>query len=158
MDSGKKNSIKIVTKNRKAFHDYNILETIEAGMVLTGTEVKSLRAGRCNLKDSYARIKNGEVWLIGMHISPYENAGYAFHDPFRERKLLLHKDEIRRLWRKVQEKGITLIPLKVYFKNGKAKVELGLATGKRKYDKRADIARRDQERELKRLEKHYRIK
>ena len=158
MDSGKKNSIKIVTKNRKAFHDYNILETIEAGMVLTGTEVKSLRAGRCNLKDSYARIKNGEVWLIGMHISPYENAGYATHDPFRERKLLLHKDEIRRLWRKVQEKGITLIPLKVYFKNGKAKVELGLATGKRKYDKRADIARRDQERELKRLEKHYRIK
>ncbi|HFB68538.1 MAG TPA: SsrA-binding protein SmpB [Calditrichae bacterium] len=158
MDSGKKNSIKVVTKNRKAFHDYNILETIEAGMVLTGTEVKSLRAGRCNLKDSYARIKNGEVWLIGMHISPYENAGYASHDPFRERKLLLHKDEIRRLWRKVQEKGITLIPLKVYFKNGKAKVELGLATGKRKYDKRADIARRDQERELKRLEKHYRIK
>ncbi len=158
MDSGKKNSIKVVTKNRKAFHDYNILETIEAGMVLTGTEVKSLRAGRCNLKDSYARIKNDEVWLIGMHISPYENAGYASHDPFRERKLLLHKDEIRRLWRKVQEKGITLIPLKVYFKNGKAKVELGLATGKRKYDKRADIARRDQERELKRLEKHYRIK
>ena len=150
--------IKVVTQNRKAYHDYHILETIEAGIVLKGTEVKSLRAGRCNLKDSYARIKNGEVWLIGMHISPYENAGYASHDPFRERKLLLHKDEIRRLWRKVQEKGITLVPLKVYFKHGKAKVEIGLATGKRKYDKRADIARRDQERELKRLEKHYRIK
>ncbi|NOX36075.1 MAG: SsrA-binding protein SmpB [Calditrichaeota bacterium] len=151
-------NVKIVTTNRKAYHDYQILETLEAGIVLTGTEVKSLRLGRCNLKDSYARIRDGEVWLIGMHISPYENAGYASHDPFRERKLLLHKDEIKRLWRKVQEKGITLIPLKVYFKRGIAKIELGLATGKKKYDKREEIARRDQEREMKRLEKQYRIK
>ena len=152
------NNVKIITTNRKAYHDYQILETLEAGIVLTGTEVKSLRLGKCNLKDSYARIRNGEVWLVGMHISPYENAGYASHEPFRERKLLLHKNEIKRLWRKVQEKGITLIPLKVYFKRGMAKIELGVATGKKKYDKREEIARRDQEREIKRLEKQYRIK
>ncbi len=150
--------IKIVTSNKKAFHDYQILEKIEAGLVLTGTEVKSLREGRCNLKDSYARIRDGEVWLIGMHISPYKNAGYASHEPERDRKLLLHKDEIRRLHRKVQEKGVTLVPLKVYFKRGLAKVELGVAAGKRKYDKRQEIARREQERDLKRLEKKYRIK
>ena len=150
--------VHIVTSNRKAYHDYQILETLEAGIVLTGTEVKSLRLGKCSLKDAYARIRDGEAWLIGMHISPYENAGYASHDPFRERKLLLHKDEIKRLWRKVQEKGVTLIPLKVYFKRGRAKIELGLATGKKKYDKRQEIARRDQEREMKRLEKRYRIK
>ncbi len=150
--------IKIVTSNKKAFHDYQILEKIEAGLVLTGTEVKSLREGRCNLKDSYARIRDGEVWLIGMHISLYKNAGYASHEPERDRKLLLHKDEIRRLHRKVQEKGVTLVPLKVYFKRGLAKVELGVAAGKRKYDKRQEIARREQERDLKRLEKKYRIK
>ena len=150
--------IKIVTSNKKAFHDFQILEKIEAGLVLTGTEVKSLREGRCNLKDSYARIRDGEVWLIGMHISPYKNAGYASHEPERDRKLLLHKDEIRRLHRKVQEKGVTLVPLKVYFKRGLAKVELGVAAGKRKYDKRQEIARREQERDLKRLEKKYRIK
>ncbi len=150
--------VHIVTSNRKAYHDYQILETLEAGIVLTGTEVKSLRLGKCSLKDAYARIRDGEAWLIGMHISPYENAGYASHDPFRERKLLLHKDEIKRLWRKVQEKGVTLIPLKVYFKRGRAKIELGLATGKKKYDKRQEIARRDQEREMKRLEKRYRVK
>lgn len=150
--------IQVITTNKKALHDYTIQERIEAGIVLVGTEVKSLREGRCNLRDSYARIRNGEMWLIGMHISPYKNAGYASHDPFRDRKLLLHKDEILRLWRKVQEKGVTLIPLKLYFKNGKAKVELGVATGKRKYDKRQELARRDQEREMKRLEKHYRIK
>ena len=153
-----KDKIQIITTNKKARHDYHILETLEAGIVLQGTEVKSLREGRCSLKDSYARIREGEIWLIGMHISPYKNAGYATHDPWRERKLLLHKSEIMRLWRKVQEKGITIIPLKVYFKNGKAKVELGLASGKRKYDKRAELARREQEREMKRLEKHYRIK
>ncbi|RMG67951.1 MAG: SsrA-binding protein SmpB [Calditrichaeota bacterium] len=151
-------AIKVVTTNKKAFHDYHIGERIEAGLVLTGSEVKSLRAGRCNLKDSYARIKDDEAWLIGMHISPYENQGYAGHEPERDRKLLLHKSEIKRLHRMVREKGVTLVPLKVYFKNGWAKVELGVATGKRKYDKRADIARRDQEREMKRVEKQYRIR
>jgi len=150
--------IKIITSNKKAYHDYQILEKIEAGLVLTGTEVKSLREGRCNLKDSYARIRDGEVWLIGMHISPYKNAGYASHDPERDRKLLLHRDEIRRLHRKVQEKGVTLVPLRLYFKNGWAKVELGVAAGKRKYDKRQEIARREQERDMKRMEKKYRIK
>jgi len=150
--------IKIITTNEKAYHDYHIQETLEAGIVLVGTEVKSLREGRCNLKDSYARIKDGEVWLLGMHISPYRNAGYGNHDPERPRKLLLHKDEIVKLWRKVQEKGVTLIPLKVYFKKGLVKVELGVATGKRKYDKREAIAKREQEREMKRMEKRYRIK
>ncbi|RMH96345.1 MAG: SsrA-binding protein SmpB [Calditrichaeota bacterium] len=151
-------NIKIVTTNKKARHDYHIIDTVEAGLVLKGTEVKSLRAGKCSLQDSYARIIDGEVWVIGMHISPYENQGYVSHDPDARRKLLLHKDEIRRLHRQVQEKGMTLIPLKVYFKNGWAKIELGLASGKRKYDKRQDLAERDQKREMKRLEKKYRIK
>jgi len=151
-------NIKIITTNKKAFHDYQILEKIEAGLVLTGTEVKSLRAGRCNLKDSYARIRNGEAWLVGLHISPYQNAGYASHDPERDRKLLLHKAEIKRIHRKVQEKGFTLVPLRLYFKKGLAKVEIGLATGKREYDKRQEIARREQQREMKRMEKKFRIK
>ncbi len=151
-------NIKIITSNKKAFHDYHISETVEAGMVLTGTEVKSLRAGRCNLKDSYAKVINDELWLIGMHISAYENEGYVTHDPEARRKLLLHRSEIMRLHRKVMEKGITLIPLKVYFKNGWAKVELGLASGKRQYDKRQDIAQRDQQREMKRLQKKYKVK
>ncbi len=151
-------NIKIITSNKKAFHDYHINETVEAGMVLTGTEVKSLRAGRCNLKDSYAKVINDELWLIGMHISAYENEGYVTHDPEARRKLLLHRSEIMRLHRKVMEKGITLIPLKVYFKNGWAKVELGLASGKRQYDKRQDIAQRDQQREMKRLQKKYKVK
>ncbi|RMF59993.1 MAG: SsrA-binding protein SmpB [Calditrichaeota bacterium] len=151
-------NIKIVTTNKKARHDYHISETLEAGLVLTGTEVKSLRAGKCSLRDSYARIINDEAWIIGMHISEYANQGYVTHDPERRRKLLLHRYEIKRLQRQVQEKGVTLIPLKVYFKNGVAKVEIGLATGKRKYDKRKDIAEREQHREQKRLEKKYRIR
>lgn len=151
-------NIKIIATNKKAFHDYQILEKIEAGLVLTGTEVKSLRAGRCNLKDSYARIRDGEAWLVGLHISPYRNAGYASHDPERERKLLLHKAEIKRIHRKVQEKGITLVPIRLYFKRGLAKVEIGLAAGKREYDKRQEIARREQQREMKRMEKKFRIK
>lgn len=151
-------NIKIITSNKKAFHDYHISETVEAGMVLSGTEVKSLRAGRCNLKDSYAKVIKDELWLIGLHISPYENAGYVTHDPEARRKLLLHRSEIRRLHRKVMEKGITLIPLKLYFKKGWAKVELGLASGKRQYDKRQDIAQRDQQREMKRLQKKYKVK
>lgn len=151
-------NIKIITTNKKARSEYDISDSLEAGIVLKGTEVKSLRAGRCNLKDSYARIRGNEAWLIGMHISPYENEGYVTHEPLRDRKLLLHKQEIKKLLRKVQEKGVTLIALKVYFKNGLAKVEIGLATGKRKYDKRKDIAQRDQQREIKRLEKKYKIK
>lgn len=150
--------IKIITTNKKAFHDYQIMEKLEAGLVLTGSEVKSLRQGRCNIKDSYARIINGEAWLIGLNISSYADASYHDHEPERRRKLLLHKDEIKRLHRKVQEKGFTLIPLRLYFKKGVAKVEIGLATGKREYDKRQDIAKRDQERELKRMQKKFRIK
>ena len=150
--------IKIITTNKKAFHDYQILEKLEAGLVLTGSEVKSLRQGRCNIKDSYARIINGEAWLIGLNISSYADASYHDHEPERRRKILLHKDEIKRLHRKVQEKGFTLIPLRLYFKRGVAKVEIGLATGKREYDKRQDIAKRDQERELKRMQKKFRIK
>jgi len=150
--------IKIITTNKKAFHDYQILEKLEAGLVLTGSEVKSLRQGRCNIKDSYARIMNGEAWLIGLNISSYADASYHDHEPERRRKLLLHKDEIKRLHRKVQEKGFTLIPLRLYFKRGVAKVEIGLATGKREYDKRQDITKRDQERELKRMQKKFRIK
>ncbi len=150
--------LKVVTKNKKAFFDYQILEKLEAGLVLTGTEVKSLREGRCNLKDSYARIRDDEAWIIGMHISPYSHSGYTEHEPERERKLLMHKAEIRRIHRKVMEKGVTLIPLRVYFKEGMAKVEIGVAAGKRQFDKRQDIARRDQAREMKRMEKKFRIK
>lgn len=142
--------IKIVTTNRKAHHDYEILETIEAGIALKGTEVKSLRQGKVSIQDSYAIIKNGEVWLLNMHISPYEYGNIHNHDPLRDKKLLLHKHEIIRLATKVKERGLTLIPLKVYFKNGKAKVELALVRGKRKYEKKEDIAERDLYRELKR--------
>jgi SsrA-binding protein len=152
------NGIKIITSNKKAFHDYQILDKIEAGLVLTGSEVKSLRERRCNLKDSYARIRDGQAWLIGMNISQYKNAGYSGHDPERDRKLLLHKEEIRKIHRRVLEKGVTLIPLKIYFKKGIAKVEIGIAAGKREYDKRQTIERRERERELKRLEKKYKIK
>lgn len=151
-------NIKIISTNKKARFDYKIGETIEAGLVLKGTEVKSLRAGRCTLTDSYARIKKGEAWLVGMNIGLYENQGYVTHDPNASRKLLLSRSELQKLERKVLEKGITLIPLKVYFKNGWAKVELGLATSKRQYDKRQDIAKRDQSREMKRLEKKYRVR
>ena len=141
---------RIVTTNRKARHDYTILDTYEAGLVLTGTEVKSLRQGKANLTDGYADVKEGEVWLLGMHISPYEQGSYSNVDPVRKRKLLLHKSEIRKIIGKTQQKGLTLIPLKVYFKKNVAKVELALAAGKRSYDKRADIAKRDAERELRR--------
>jgi len=150
--------VQIITSNKKAYHDYHILEKIEAGIVLTGTEAKSLREGRANLKDSYARIMDGEMWLIGMHISPYKNEGYVTHEPERARKLLLHRDEIRRIYRKVMEKGVTLIPLRAYFKRGWAKIEIGIATGKKQYDKRQAIARREQHREMKRMEKKFKIK
>lgn len=145
--SGK--GIKVITDNRKARHDYFIEETYEAGLVLTGTEVKSLRMGRANLQDSFARVENGEVLLYDMHISPYEQGNRFNHDPKRVRKLLLNKAEIRRLIGKTQEKGLTLVPLKVYFNSrGLAKVELALAKGKKLYDKRAAIAERDAKREM----------
>jgi SsrA-binding protein len=140
----------VIATNRKARHDYHILQTIEAGLVLTGTEVKSLRHGRANLKESYARIENGEVFLYGMHISPYEQGNRYNPDPKRTRKLLLHSHEIRRLTGKVREKGLTLVPLKLYFHNGRAKVELALVKGKKEYDKRKTIAERDAQREMER--------
>ncbi|MBC7186500.1 MAG: SsrA-binding protein SmpB [Calditrichaeota bacterium] len=150
---------KLITTNRKARHDYIILETVEAGIALQGTEVKSLRAGRANLKDSYAAIKDGEVWLFHAHISPYDHGSVYNHDPVRPRKLLLHRQEIRRLTSKVQERGLTLVPLRMYFKKGRAKVELALARGKRQYDRRQDITRRDVERDTQReLKEKYRIK
>lgn len=145
--------IKIISVNRKARHDYFIEDEFEAGMVLRGTEVKSLRLGRANLKDSYARITNGEVFVHQMHISPYPFAHYDNHDPLRTRKLLLHAREIKRLYGKVNEKGLSLIPLKIYFQKGKAKLTLALARGKRKYDKRDTLRRRDQKKELDRARK-----
>jgi len=145
--------VKIISVNRKARHDYFIEDEFEAGLVLRGTEVKSLRLGRANLKDSYARITNGEVFVHQMHISPYPFAHYDNHDPLRTRKLLLHAREIKRLYGKVNEKGLSLIPLKIYFLKGKAKLTLALARGKRKYDKRDTLRRRDQKKELDRARK-----
>ena len=142
---------KIIAQNRKARHDYEILETYEAGIALRGTEVKSLRDGRANLKDSYAAMRNGEVWLYGVHISPYSHGNINNHDPERDRKLLLHRREIRRLIGKTKETGLTLVPLQLYFDHGKVKVELALAKGKKQYDKRESIAKRDAEREMKRV-------
>ncbi|MBE3575051.1 MAG: SsrA-binding protein SmpB [Firmicutes bacterium] len=140
---------KTAATNRQARHEYEILEKVEAGLALTGTEVKSIREGRVNLKDSFARIENGEVFVYDMHISPYSHGNRENHDPRRVRKLLLHKAEIRRLWSKVREKGLTLVPLRVYFNaRGLAKVELALARGKKLYDRREDIARRDAQRDL----------
>lgn len=141
-------NIKIVSENRKARHDYHIHETYEAGLVLTGTEVKSLRAGKANLKDSYARIDNGELLLHQMHISPYDQGNRFNHEPLRTRKLLMHRMEINKLIGKTKEKGFALVPLKLYFTRGKAKIELGLATGKKTYDKRQDIAERDAKRDI----------
>ncbi len=144
--------IKVVAENRKAWHDYFIDETFEAGLALTGTEVKSLRAGKANLRDSYAGLEKNELFLYNMHISPYEMGNRFNHDPLRTRKLLMHRSEIKRLASRVREKGFTLVALRLYFKRGRAKVELGLARGKKLYDKRAQIAerdaRRDTEREL----------
>lgn len=145
-----KGNVKVVAQNRKASHDYFIEETYEAGMVLKGTEIKSIRAGRVNLKDSFARVEDGEVFLYNMHISPYEQGNRFNHDPLRTRKLLLHKDEIRKLIGATKEKGYTLIPLKVYIRNGFAKVELALAKGKKLYDKRQAMAKRDAQREIER--------
>jgi SsrA-binding protein len=137
-----------IAVNRKARHDFAIEETIEAGLALTGSEVKSLRAGKANLKDSYGRVQNDEVWLWNAHISPYDPASQFGHEPTRTRKLLLHRKEIDRLNGKVKEKGLTLIPLRLYFKNGRAKVELALARGKKHHDKRASIREREVKREM----------
>lgn len=145
--------IKIVAENRKARHDYVVLEQIEAGLVLTGTEVQSLRLGKVNLKDAYARIKNGEAWLYQVHISPYPFAHHDNHDPLRVRKLLLHRREIDKLYGKVNEQGHTLVPLRIYFKGGRAKVTLALVKGKREYDKRRTIRERDEKREMERARK-----
>ena len=139
---------KVVSTNRKAFHNFTILETYEAGLALRGTEVKSLRESQVNFKDCYASIDNGEAWLIGCHISPYHHGSDANHDPERRRKLLLHGREIARLLGKVAERGLTLVPLRLYFKSGRAKVELGLARGKKLHDKRAAIRERDERREM----------
>jgi SsrA-binding protein len=150
-----KGQIKIVAENRKARRDYFIVDQYESGMVLTGTEVKSLRLGRANLMDSYARIKDGEVFVYQLHIAPYPFAYYDNHDPLRPRKLLLHKHEIKRLYGKINEKGHTLVPIRIYFKNGKVKILLALVKGKRKYDKREAIRRRDEQRDLDRESKKY---
>jgi len=144
-------NIRIISQNKKAFHDYEITDRFEAGMVLLGTEVKSLREGRANLKDSYARVKKSEVFLYGLHISPYTHATYDNHDPERVRKLLLHRFEIKKLLGKTQERGFSLIPLKLYFKDGRVKVEIALARGKREYDKRESLKRKEETRELSRM-------
>ena len=143
----------VVTVNRQAYHDYFVDETFEAGIALTGTEVKSIREGKVNLRGAYARIKDGEVWLEGVHIAIYEQGTYMNHDPMRPRKLLLHRREINRLVGRIQAKGLTLVPLKLYFKENRAKVELGLCRGKKLYDKRETIKERESQRELARVTK-----
>jgi SsrA-binding protein len=142
--------IKQVAANRKAYHDYFVEETYEAGLALVGTEVKSLRDGRINLRDSFAEIRGHELYLVGVHISPYAQGNLANHDPLRARKLLLHAREIDRIIGKVNERGYTIVPTKVYFKGSRAKVEIGLARGKRQYDKRADLAKKDAQRDMER--------
>ena len=148
--SSERNGFELVAENRKARHDFFIEETYEAGMALTGTEVKSLRAHKVNLRDSYARIKKGEAFLLGVHIGAYAPAGQFSHRETRDRKLLMHRREIDRLWGRVREQGYSIVPMKIYFKHGRAKVELALAKGKRAYDKRASIARKESRREIER--------
>jgi SsrA-binding protein len=142
--------IKEITVNRRAFHDYHILERLEAGLVLTGTEIKSIRQGQVNIRHAYAKVEDGELWLMGAHIAHYPAGGVHNHEPTRTRKLLVHQDEISRLQGQLAQKGLTLVPLRLYIKNHKAKVELGLARGKRVYDKRQAIRRREAEREARR--------
>jgi SsrA-binding protein len=149
----KKDTIKLVCQNRKAYFDYFIDDLFEAGLVLMGSEVKSIRLGKANINDAYARVKKNELYLFNAHISPYPFAPPEAYDPERPRKLLLHRDEIRRLIGKVEERGYTLIPLKLYFRDAHVKVELGLARGKKKYDKRESLRRKDEEREMRRLRK-----
>jgi SsrA-binding protein len=138
---------KSIAENRKAFHDYHILETFEAGVALLGTEVKAIREGNVNLRDSYASVEDGEVWILNVHINPYSHRGYADHEPTRRRKLLLRRQEIRKLIGRTVEKGMTLVPTRMYFKNGHVKVAIGLAKGKQAHDKRETVKKRDAERE-----------
>jgi SsrA-binding protein len=145
---------KLVANNKKAYHDYFIDETYEAGIALHGTEVKSMRTGKCSIKEAIIRIENGEVFVYGMHVSPYEKGSIFNKDPLRVKKLLMHKYEINKLVGKIKEKGYTLVPLQVYFKDGRAKVEIGLARGKKLYDKRETIAKKDQMREV---EKEFKV-
>ena len=151
----KENTKKAIAVNRRARYDYFVEDEYEAGIVLTGTEVKSLRLGKANIKDSYARVVNNEVFVYQLHIGPYPFAYYGNHEPLRTRKLLLHKQEIKRLYRKVNEKGHTLVPLKLYFKGGKVKLSIALVKGKRQYDKREAIKSRDEKRDLDRARKEY---
>ena len=142
--------VKVIAQNRRARHDYFVLETWEAGIELKGTEVKSIRLGKCNLKDCYAAVKNGEMFVLGMHISPYEKGSYFNTDPLRPKRLLMHKSEIRKAHQSVMQQGLALIPLSVYVKDGRMKVELALCKGKKLYDKRDDMARRDAQRDIER--------
>ena len=151
----KQRGTKLIANNKKAYHDYFIEDTYEAGIALVGTEVKSLRMGKCSIKESFVRIENEEVYIYGMHISPYEKGNIFNRDPLRVKKLLLHKGEINKLVGKIAEKGFTLVPLKVYFKGSLVKVEIGLAKGKKLYDKRADIAKKDMRREA---EKEFKVR
>lgn len=141
---------KIIANNKKAYHDFFLEETYEAGISLVGTEVKSLRMGKCSIKEAFVRIENGEIFIYQMHISPYEKGNIFNRDPLRPRKLLLHKEEINKLLGKIKEKGYTIVPVEVYLKNRKVKVEISLARGKKLYDKRADIAKKDMKREVER--------
>ena len=150
-----KTSIKLIANNKKAYHDFFIEDTFEAGVSLHGTEVKSLRMRKCSIKEAFVRIENGEVFVYGMHISPYEKGNIFNKDPLRVKKLLMHRYEINKLMGKIKEKGLTLVPLKVYFKGSLVKVEIGLARGKKLYDKREDIAKKDQRREA---EKEFKIR
>ena len=145
-----------IAENRKAFHDYHLLDTFEAGLVLLGTEVKAIREGRVNLRDSFARVEDGEVFLYNVNISPYSHRGYADHEPLRRRKLLLHKSEIRKLIGKTVEKGLTLVPTRMYFKDGRVKIAVSLAKGKKDYDKRETIKKRDTDRETRAAVKAHR--
>ena len=155
MSKAKTDGKKLIANNKKAYHDYFIEETYEAGIALHGTEVKSLRMGKCSIKESFVRIEKGEVFIYGMHVSPYEKGNIFNRDPLRVKKLLLHKGEINKLVGKIAEKGFTLVPLKVYFKGSLVKVEIGLAKGKKLYDKRADIAKKDIRREA---EKEFKVR
>ncbi|MGL5260404.1 MAG: SsrA-binding protein SmpB [Lachnospiraceae bacterium] len=151
----KQEHMKLVANNKKAYFDYFVDEKFEAGLVLHGTEVKSLRMGKCSIKESFIRIENGEVWAYGLHISPYEKGNIFNKDPMRPKKLLLHKAQILKLVGKMKEKGYTIVPLQVYFKDGRAKIEIGLCRGKKLYDKRQDITKKDQQREA---QKDFKIK
>lgn len=143
--------IKIITKNRRARHDYHIDETLEAGLILTGAEVKSIRDGKVNMSEAFVRIENDEAYLFNCHISPYEQGGYAEQEPLRKRKLLMHRRELRKWQKATEQKGFTIVPLRLYFRRSYAKIEIGLARGKKLYDKRADIAEKESERRLKQV-------